>query len=364
MSRKKKRRHLRKKRLWLPVTIIVILIAGRIYLPFWIKHHVNQVLANIPGYYGEVDDIDVSLIRGAYVIEGLYLNKIKAKSQIPFLKFPNTDISIEWKSLIRGKVVSEIEMESPEVTYVFEDHKNGDTTKADVDDWTKALKDLVPIEINRFEATNGKIAFLQFQTSPDIDLHIDNVHLIAHNLRNVVDREKALPSPIYATGVSIGNGKALLKGNLNLLKKIPDVDLDFSLDNAQATAFNGFTKHYAGIDFKSGTVGLYMEVAIADGYLKGYIKPLLQHAELISKEDGFFEKLWEGFVGFFKFVLKNHKTDTLATRIPLEGNLNDVDTGIWATIFNIFENAWIHAFSGEVDHNINFQDAKPEKKKD
>ena len=142
------------------------------------------------------------------------------------------------------------------------------------------------------------------------------------------------------------------------------MDLEFSIKDAAATSINDFTRHYAGIDFESGTIGLYSEVAINDGYLKGYIKPLLKNSKLIGKEDGFIGKLWEGFVGFFKFALKNQKTDTLATNIPIEGDLNNVDAGVWPTIFNIFENAWIHAFKGEVDDNIEFEDAKKKKRKD
>src|SRR5690606_22511810 len=103
---------------------------------------INKVLADIPGYYGQVEDVDISLIRGAYVLNGLYLNKVNAKTQVPFLNFPKSDISIEWKSLFHGKIVSEIIMMSPEVIYVFEDQKTAGETP-DVEDWTKALTEIV-----------------------------------------------------------------------------------------------------------------------------------------------------------------------------------------------------------------------------
>jgi hypothetical protein len=136
--------------------------------------------------------------------------------------------------------------------------------------------------------------------------------------------------------------------------------MGFSLQKAEATALNDLTRRYAGVDFESGTFELYSEVAIADGYLKGYIKPMLINTKLIAKDDegGLFKKLWEGFVGFFKFAFKNQGTDTLATRVPLEGDLNNVKSGIWATVLNIFKNAWIEAFSGSVDEDIEFEDAK------
>ncbi len=356
MSETKKRRGFKKKRYIVPIIIVILLIAFRLYLPTLVKNYINDVLADIPGYYGQVDDVDIALIRGAYVINGMYLNKGTAESQIPFLNFPKSDISIEWKSLFKGKIVSEIIMTSPELIYVFEDQKDqpGD---ADVDDWTKALTDLVPIDINHFEVHDGKVAFVQLSAEPNIDLQINKLELTADNLRNVVEKERILPSPIRATGVSIGKGKVALEGNMNLVKEIPDMDLSFSIENADATALNDFTNYYAGLDFDKGTFGVYSEVAIADGHLIGYIKPLFTNTELIGEGDGFLEVLWEGFVGFFKFVLKNHGTDTLATKVPIEGDLNNLDAGVWPTVLNIFKNGWIKAFSSEVDDAIDYKDA-------
>ncbi|SRX55589.1 DUF748 domain-containing protein [Aequorivita sp. CIP111184] len=356
MSDTKKRRGLKKKRYTVPIIILVLLIAFRLYLPILVKNNINKVLANIPGYYGQVEDVDISLIRGAYVINGMYLSKGTAASQVPFLNFPKSDISIEWKSLFKGKIVSEIIMTSPEVIYVFEDQKE-ESGDANVDDWTKALTDIVPIDINHFEVHDGKVAFVQLSAEPNIDLQIDKLELTADNLRNVVEKERILPSPIRASGVSIGKGKVALEGNMNLVKEIPDMDLSFSLEDADATALNDFTNYYAGIDFDKGKFGVYSEVAIADGHIIGYVKPLLTNTELIGEGDSFLDVLWEGFVGFFKFLLKNQGTDTLATKVPFEGDLNNVEAGVLPTVVNIFKNAWIKAFTGDVDNEIDYKDA-------
>ena len=346
----------KKKRFIIPLVILILLIAFRLYLPTLVKNYVNKVLAEIPGYYGQVDDINIALIRGAYVIKGMYLNKGTATSNVPFLSFPHNDISIEWKSLFHGKIVSEIIMNSPKVIYVFEDQKD-EAGDADVDDWTKALTDLVPIDINHFEVHNGTLAFVQLSADPDVDLQINQLELTADNLRNVVEKERILPSPIRASGVSIGNGKVALEGYMNLMKEIPDMDLSFSLQNADVTAFNDFANYYAKLDFEKGSFSVFSEVAIADGHLVGYIKPLLTDSKLIGEDDSFLEVLWEGFVGFFKFVLKNQGTDTLATKVPIEGDLNNLEAGVWPTVFNIFKNGWIQAFKGKVDDEINYEDA-------
>jgi hypothetical protein len=226
-----------------------------------------------------------------------------------------------------------------------------------VDDWTKALTDIVPIDINHFEIHNGKLAFVELQADPNIDLQITSLEMTADNLRNVVSTTKTLPSPFKATGVSFGNGNLAIDGNINLIKEIPDMDLTLSLKSSDATALNDLTNHYVGIDFDKGKFELYSEIAIADGYLKGYIKPLLAHTKLIGKDDSILEVIWEGFVGFFKFVLKNQRTDTLALKIPIEGDLKDVKTSSWAAFVSIIQNGWIEGFKRETDNEISFRDA-------
>lgn len=352
----KKRRRYKKKRYVVPISIIIFLITLRLLLPLIVKKYVNGVLSDIPGYYGEVDDIDIALYRGAYVIHSLYLNKIDAGSKVPYLDFEKTDISIEWNALFDGKIVSEVIMTRPKVIYVFEDQQAG--TEPEVEAWTKALTDLVPIDINNFEVIDGTAAFVELQADPSIDLNLHNIQLNATNLRNVVQQERTLPSEVHATAISIGEGKMKMDGKMNLVKEIPDMDIAVSITEADVTALNDFTKHYAKIDFDSGTFEVFGEVAIADGYLKGSIKPIIKDGKLIGKDDGFLATLWEGFVGFFKFVLKNQKNNTLATKVPIEGDLNNVGPKMWPTITGIFKNAWIQAFKGVVDDDIDFEDAE------
>jgi len=358
----KKRKRYKKKRYTVPILIILVLIVCRLLLPVIVKNYVNGVLADIPGYYGQVKGIDISLVRGAYVIDSLYLNTLNGNSEVPFLNFEKTDISVEWKSLLKGKIVSEIVMTRPKVIYVFEDQQTDSLAEADVEDWTKALTDLVPIDINNLEVIEGKAAFVELTADPEIDLNMNNINMTATNLRNVVRTNRELPSEVHATATSIGNGKVKLEGKMDLVKEVPDMDVSFALENATVTAFNDFTNHYAGIDFAEGNFNLYSEIAIADGFLTGYIKPLLKDSKLIEKEDKFFEKLWEGFVGFFKFILKNQGNNTLATKVPIEGDLNNIESKVWPTVFNLFKNAWIQSYKGVVDEEVDYEDAEKAKK--
>lgn len=363
MATSEKKHVLGRKRFIIPLLVLAILIISRIMLPYFLKNYVNKTLDEIPGYIGHVEDIDVALYRGAYVIKGLILRKRSAKTDTPMLELPKSDISIEWKSLIKGKIVSEVILHSPKFNYIFEDQEAEPVDgEADVEDWTKALTDLVPIDVNHFNVHDGTANFVRLASDPEISMFLEQINLDATNLSNVVNEEKTLPSNLYAKAVSIGGGDVTLSGNLNLLKKIPDMDMEFALERANVTALNDLSENYVGVDFESGTFELYSEIAIADGYLKGYLKPMFIDTKILGEEEdsSFFGKIWEGFVGAVKWLFENKGTGTLATRAPIEGDLNEVETSTWSTVLNIFKNAWIQAFTGEVDEDIEFEDAAAE----
>ncbi len=340
--------------------LFVVFIGFRLYLPTAVKNHVNQVLNDLPGYKGSVTDIDIALIRGAYVVKGLSLQRRDAQTDVPFLKIPHADISIQWRALFSGKIVSEIYLQEPQLIYVFEDQQQSNQLEPDGKDWTQALDDLVPIDINHLDIKNGRLGLVKVKANPTLDIYMDQVQLTAENLQLVNSDEQSLPSPIKASAVTIGQGETKLEGRLNIIKQVPDMDISLTIENIDVTALNSLTLHYANVDFASGQLDLYSEVAIADGFLKGYFKPLLTDAKLIDQGDGFFRKLWEGFVGVFKFILKNQKTDTLATKIPFEGDLNNIEAGAWKAFTNILKNAWVQAFKDSIDEDIEFSDVKQE----
>lgn len=335
-----------------------LLLGARLYLPTAVENHVNDVLENLPGYQGSVADIDIALIRGAYVIEGLVLRRRDAETEVPFLKVPRADISIQWRGVFHGRIVSEIHLHQPRMTYVFEDQARPDQTDPQSEDWTRALDGLVPIEINHLTITDGRLGLLKMQADPPVDVYLDELKLRADNLQLVRSDEQELPSPIEATAVTIGQGRTRLEGRVNLIKRIPDMDIELSVENIDVTALNDLTMHYANVDFASGRLEIYSEVAIADGYLKGYLKPLLTDAELIDQGDGFFKRLWEGAVGLFKFIFSNQETEKVATKIPFEGDLDNVEAGAWQTFVNIVKNAWIEAFEENIDKDIDIDDAR------
>ncbi|GAB1453158.1 DUF748 domain-containing protein [Draconibacterium sp.] len=356
------------KKTWIIIlSIVAILVVARLVLPYFVKNYVNKTLQNLEGYTGSVEDIDIRLIRGAYVINQLEILKTGDSIPVPFVEIRKIDLSVHWKALFQGSVSGEIIMDKPIVNFAVAGTKSSKTSQDGSEaDWLETIDELMPMKINRFEIVDGKISFKDFSTKPQVDIFIDSLQAVATNLSNVVDKSKPLPSTLKATGNSLGGGNLNIDMKMNVLKEIPDFDLDFSFENVDLTAFNDFIKAYTKTDVERGVFNLYTEVAAKDGKLDGYIKPVIQNLQVLDwdkEKEPFLHKIWEGIVEGVTQIFKNQKKDQLATKTPISGDLNNVDAGIWPTVWNTLKNAFIEALSKQVEGTIDFfQNDKEDKK--
>jgi hypothetical protein len=350
------------------VALLILLVVARLLLPYFVLRYVNKTLADMGSYTGHVEDIDIQLIRGAYQIDGLRIRKVNGKIKEPFLYMPKTDLSVEWKSLFKGKLVSEVEAYEPELNFAFSDDEASNQTGAEVD-WTEYLKKLLPISINRFSVVNGKVNLTSLVTQPRADLSLQNFQAEIRNIRNVDDQAKKLPSPVIATGDVPGyGGKMNFSANMNLLKQMPDFDYNLEFSDLQLVKVNPLAREYANIDFERGTMSVFSEMAMLDGKLNGYLKPLTKEMKIFKLNEHEGRSIGKFFTELIAqagtAVLKNQKKDQVATRIPLNGTVDEVETALWPTIFGVLRNAYIEAFRGEFDNNITLQDALKDVKED
>lgn len=353
------------KKKWIIIfSIVALLVVIRLSLPYFVKNYVNKTLQELDGYTGHVDDIDIRLIRGAYVINHLEILKLGDSIPIPFVEVSKIDLSVHWKALFKGSISGEVIMERPVVNFaISESNAKQDGSEAD---WLKTMDQLIPLQINKFQIIEGKITFKDFSTKPQVDIFIDSLNLMATNLSNVVDKSNKLPSTLKATGSSLGGGQLNIDMKMNVLKEIPDFDLDFTFEDVDLTKLNGFVKAYTNTDVEKGTFNLYSELAAYNGKLEGYVKPVIQDLQVLDwkeEEEGFFGKIWEAIVGGVTDIFKNRKKDQLATKTPISGDLNNLDVGTWTTVWNIFKNAFIEAFSKRVEGTIDFTSSQKEQKK-
>ncbi len=110
---------------------IVLLIVVRISLPFVVKYDVNNTLQDLDGYTGSVDDVDLSLYRGAYVIHKLSIQQTGDSIPIPFIDIKKIDLSVHWAALLNGSVVGEVILNWPRVNLAVAENPDAKRMKSE-----------------------------------------------------------------------------------------------------------------------------------------------------------------------------------------------------------------------------------------
>ncbi len=339
------------------LSVFIVLVAARVALPFVVTDYVNKVINRIDGYSGSVSDVDIHLYRGAYTIHDLKIFKDSGNIPVPFIDISVLDFSVEWSALFDGAIVGEASLNTPKLN--FATARSGATQTGTDADWTKPIKDLMPLDINRVDINNGIIAYKDFSASRPVDLSITDLNGAVFNLRNVEDKDLALPSHFEGSGKSIGGGELRIVGDTNILKETPDFDIDAKLENVSLPAINNYSNDYAGIDFVDGTLHIYTELAVKDGRVTGYVKPLARNVTLVDAEQDTdpLNYMWETIASIVVEIFENQPADQFATRVELQGDLSNPQTNFWATLGGIVNNAFVRAFTEGTDNTVDFQSA-------
>ncbi|GGM83514.1 hypothetical protein GCM10010967_14130 [Dyadobacter beijingensis] len=347
------------------IGILIAIVVIRLVLPCVVLHLANRSLARMDGYYGHIKDIDLAIIRGAYKIDSIYINKADSVSgkQTPFFASQTVDLSVEWNALLKGSIVGELVFQGPYLLFTKDKVEPQEVVK-DSADFRKVLDKFMPLSINRCELRDGKIQYKDFGTKPNVDIAMTNLHLVAQNLRNSYDSTTILPANIHATA-DVYEGKLRFDARLNPLADAPTFDMSAELNNTDLVQLNDFFQAYAKIDVNKGRFGLYTEVAAKDQAFKGYVKPVIKDLDILGKEDrkdNLLQKIWEAAAGGAGKLFSNKLNDQVATKVPFQGRLDDPKTNIWLAITNTLQNAFIHAIQPSIDNEISIASVKTDKK--
>ncbi len=334
-------------------SVFVLLSAIRIALPYILLKLVNKELQHLHGYVGHVDDIDVALIRGAYKIKSIKLEKTGGKIPVPFFAAPLIDLSIQWASLFHGRIVGEIEVDQPVLNFVKGPTEATSQTKID-SSWTDVVKKLMPLKLNKFEIVEGQIHYRDLHSKPTFDIFTKQVHILAENLNNAEKNKELLPSTITASADVYG-GKATASMKMDALAKTPTFDGKAKLVGLNLVNLNNFIDAFAKFDIKSGEISIYTEAAAKDGKITGYTKPIIKNLKVLNWEkdkDKPVKIVYEAVVEAVAWIFKNHNKEQLATKVEFEGNIKNPNIDIWQLIGQVLKNAFIQALYPSLENSV------------
>jgi hypothetical protein len=191
---------------------------------------------------------------------------------------------------------------------------------------------------------NGKLGFLNAARSPQYRVFVDQTDLQISNFSNQ-SADGTMVGKLR--GRFMGGGKADMTVNARPNKKGPDLNLKISIENTDMRLMNDLFRSYGNFDVVAGVFSFYADIAVRDGIINGYVKPLFQEMDVYDrrqdKEKGVFRKLYEGIIGGLSMLLQNTPRDEVATTITISGKLSNPETSTWETIAGLIQNAFFKA---------------------
>lgn len=354
----------RRSKVLITVAIIAAVLVGlRLALPDFLKNAINRQLHALEAYDGHVDDVDVALWRGASRLKGIELVKRGGNASLPFVRCQRVDVSIQWRALLSGSLASEVKFFSPDVNLVQSENKQESQLGIE-ENWKVALRRIekfFPFRFNSIQVTDGRLTF----TAPGIRTQdaITAEHLNGWitNLTNVADSTAGSFAAFKFEARVLGDAPAKVNGTLDPLAAQPTFEVNMAVEGVQLPKLNPWLREYVKADAEAGNFQVYLEVAAADGKFKGYAKPLMQNVDMYragEDAEGPVKRAWEGLLDFATNVLENEKEDQLGARVPLEGTLDDPDTGVFETIVSVLRNGFIQAFARSLEGSISLRNVR------
>ncbi|WP_085683097.1 MULTISPECIES: DUF748 domain-containing protein [unclassified Pseudomonas] len=343
--------------LWVLTTIVVLLVALHIALPYLVRDYLNDKLANMGDYRGQITDVDLALWRGAYKINGLKIVKVDGKVPVPFVDAPLIDLSVSWHSLwYDHAVVAQVKFFRPQVNFVDggADKQNSQTGQGT--DWRAQLGKLLPITLDEVQINDGRISFRNFNSKPPVNMNATNVDASIYNLTNVVDKEGKRDARFEGKALLLGHAPLETTATFDPLSNFEDFEFRLRARDIELKRMNDFASAYGKFDFNAGHGDVVIEAAATKGQLKGYIKPLLRDVDVFNwqqdvenKNKGIFRSIWEALVGGTETVLKNQGKNQFATRVELSGSVHQQDISAFEAFLQILRNGFIQAFNARYE---------------
>ena len=337
-------------------SLVALLVALHLALPYLVRDYLNDKLADMDEYRGQVADVDLAWWRGAYQINGLKIVKTSGKVPVPLLDAPLIDLSVSWSSLWYDKaVVAEVTFVHPQLNFVDGGSKQASQTGRGTD-WRRQLEKLLPITLDEVRIDNGVLAFRNFNAKPPVDLKATQLNASIRNLTNVRNKQGRRDASLDASALLLGDAKVESRATFDPFSDFDDFQFRLRATGIELRRLNDFSSAYGKFDFNAGHGDLVIEAQAENGRLTGYIKPLLRDVDVFNwqqdvqeKDKGFFRSVWEALIGATETVLKNQRKNQFATRVELSGSVHKQDVSAFEAFLQILRNGFVQAFNARYE---------------
>lgn len=327
----------KKKKFVIPATIIAVLIVFRMILPSILLHQANKYLSEFsPTYYLHMEDLDISIIRGAYRFEEI-TGKLKGDEKT-FLTIKSVDVSIAWREIFRGRIVTDIVTDNVDFLFLKDMSKlSAPKAKEEAKDVKETL---FPVSVESLDLRRAQIVFEEYPSLDETSrLKIENIN---GQITNLTPTEKQQVSAFNLSGSLQGSAPTIFIGELNMFKTPLLWDVDVELKNFDLAKLNPVLIRKLPLTFTKGKLNLYAEAKNDNKIIKGYVKPFISDIDVIANKEHFKGIKHFGIeilTALGNLILRDSDSKTVATYVDFTYN-GTLDVNTSQGIKKAIENGW------------------------
>ncbi|MFN8599980.1 MAG: DUF748 domain-containing protein [Candidatus Binatia bacterium] len=208
------------------------------------------------------------------------------------------------------------------------------------------------VSIAELRLVNGELGWIDQSTDPDYRVFVSKLNVTVRGFHNTKQRT-AEPGRADLDGAFMGSGRMRLRATFQPTDARTEFTSNLEITDVDMTTMNDLLRARGGFDVESGRFSLFSELAVKNGRVDGYVKPLFSDLDVYDRQqDGdknIFRQAYEGIVGGIGTLLENRPRDEVATRTDLSGRIEDPKTSTWEIVLGLVQNAFVRAILPGLD---------------
>jgi hypothetical protein len=211
----------------------------------------------------------------------------------------------------------------------------------------------VDISVREFDINKSNFSYTDQTSNPVYKVYLDDTDLTLTNLSN---HQQKGPANLALHGKLMGSGDSTIGGSFLASQQGPAFNLKIEILNTDLPSMNDLLRSFGRFDVAAGKMSVYAQIAIKNGDIDGYVKPIFTDLEVYNyqkdKNTPILHQAKEMAIGAASHVLKNQGTKEVASDIDLKGKLSSPDIDTWQAVGQVLRNAFIQAIIPGFDRAV------------
>ncbi len=225
--------------------LIALIVIGSFFIDEPLRRQIeSQMNARLKGYRAHIEKLSFHPLGFGVTLYTVTFAQ-NAHPTPPIMDIARLDASVEWKSLLRGKLVANFRLQRPalhvNLEHLREEAK--DPTPLKDHGWQQAFEAIYPLKINSFVIADGEAVYVD--PGPFKPLRISDIQARAENIRNVHSRDRDYPSSLTLKAVVFESGRLTIDGHADFLSDpFPGIKANVGLTSVPLDYFKPVTNRY------------------------------------------------------------------------------------------------------------------------